>query len=112
MIVAGCVLAWTLLATDSSVLALSPSLEVSQYGHTSWTARDGFALGAVFAMAQTPDGYLWLGSEFGLFHFDGVRFVRWEPQSRRTAHQERLQPPLRTRRHSLDRHVRRSGQLA
>jgi ligand-binding sensor domain-containing protein len=23
-------------------------------------------------MAQTPDGYLWLGSEFGLFRFDGV----------------------------------------
>ena len=30
-------------------------------------------------MAQTPDGYLWLGSEFGLFHFDGVSFVRWQP---------------------------------
>ncbi|MBV8630058.1 MAG: hypothetical protein JOZ83_03985 [Silvibacterium sp.] len=30
-------------------------------------------------MAQTPDGYLWLGSEFGLYRFDGVRSVRWEP---------------------------------
>jgi ligand-binding sensor domain-containing protein len=49
------------------VLALDPSLDVSQYAHTSWTVRDGFSLGNVYAMAQTPDGYLWLGSEFGLF---------------------------------------------
>ena len=61
------------------VLALDPSLDVSQYAHTSWTVRDGFSLGNVYAMAQTPDGYLWLGSEFGLFRFDGVSFVRWQP---------------------------------
>ena len=48
-------------------LALDPSLDVSQYAHTAWNARDGFPVGAIFAMAQTPDGYLWLGSEFGLF---------------------------------------------
>ena len=30
-------------------------------------------------MAQTPDGYLWLGSEFGVFRFDGVRFIPWKP---------------------------------
>ena len=61
------------------LFALNPSLAISQYAHTSWTVRDGFSLGAVFAMAQTPDGYLWLGSEFGLFRFDGVSFVRWQP---------------------------------
>jgi signal transduction histidine kinase/ligand-binding sensor domain-containing protein len=60
-------------------LALDPSLEVSQYDHTAWTARDGFSVGAIFAMAQTPDGYLWLGSEFGLYRFDGVRPVPWQP---------------------------------
>src|SRR4030095_8430888 len=69
----------SLLFPSAPLLASEPSLEVSQYAHTAWTVRDGFSLGAVFAMAQTPDGYLWLGSEFGLFHFDGVRFVRWQP---------------------------------
>jgi signal transduction histidine kinase/ligand-binding sensor domain-containing protein len=73
------IMACMLLACHSRALALNPSLEISQYAHTSWTARDGYSLGAVFAMAQTPDGYLWLGSEFGLFRFDGVRFVRWQP---------------------------------
>ena len=67
-----------LLFASTPLLASEPSLEVSQYAHTSWTVRDGFSLGAVFAMAQTPDGYLWLGNGSGLFYFDGVRFVRWQ----------------------------------
>jgi hypothetical protein len=58
VVVPGLVLAWTILALHSRALALNPSLEVSQYEHTAWTVRDGFSLGAVFAMAQTPDGYL------------------------------------------------------
>jgi signal transduction histidine kinase/ligand-binding sensor domain-containing protein len=72
-------LALTLFHSHSTALALNPTLELSQYAHTSWTARDGYSLGAVFAMAQTPDGYLWLGGEFGLFRFDGVRFMPWQP---------------------------------
>jgi signal transduction histidine kinase/ligand-binding sensor domain-containing protein len=72
-------LATTLLGSSFTALALDPSLEISQYAHTSWTARDGYSLGAVFAMAQTPDGYLWLGAQFGLFRFDGVRFIPWQP---------------------------------
>src|ERR1700757_4283931 len=69
----------TLLLGPDPALALDPSLDISQYGHTAWTARDGFSVGTIFAMAQTPDGYLWLGSEFGLFRFDGVHDVPWQP---------------------------------
>ena len=69
----------SLLLGTAPVLALNPSLDVSQYGHTAWTARDGFSLGTIFAMAQTPDGYLWLGAEFGLFRFDGIHSVPWQP---------------------------------
>ena len=72
-------LAATLFGLHSPAFALNPSLEISQYAHTSWTVRDGYSLGSVFAMAQTPDGYLWLGSQFGLFRFDGVRFIPWQP---------------------------------
>lgn len=46
--------------------------------HTSWTARDG-APPEVLTMAQTTDGWLWLGGASGLFRFDGVRFERFEP---------------------------------
>ena len=68
-----------LLGGWTSAFALNPSLDISQYGHTSWKIREGFPAGTAFAMAQTPDGYLWLGTEFGLFRTDGVRFIRWQP---------------------------------
>ena len=59
--------------------ALNPALDVSQYAHTAWKIRDGFTRGAIRSIAQTPDGYLWLGTEFGLLRFDGVRNVPWQP---------------------------------
>lgn len=33
----------------------------------------------VVALAQTADGFLWIGTEFGLLRFDGVRFQPWAP---------------------------------
>ena len=68
-----------LLACCRCVFALDPSLEVSQYAHTVWTIRDGFFKGNIYAMAQTSDGYLWLGTEFGLLRFDGIRSTPWQP---------------------------------
>jgi signal transduction histidine kinase/ligand-binding sensor domain-containing protein len=41
--------------------------------HISWTRRDG-APGSVSSLAQTKDGYLWIGSSLGLYRFDGLRF--------------------------------------
>jgi ligand-binding sensor domain-containing protein len=73
------VLAGVVLACCPFAFALDPSLEVSQYAHTAWTARDGFSLGNIYTMAQTSDGYLWFGTESGLVRFDGVRRVPWQP---------------------------------
>ena len=67
------------LACCSFAFALDPALDISQYAHTAWKVRDGFAKGVIYAIAQTPDGYLWLGTEFGLLRFDGVRAVPWRP---------------------------------
>jgi len=47
--------------------------------HAGWTQEEGIALPAINALAQTTDGYLWLGTTAGLVRFDGMRFVRWEP---------------------------------
>lgn len=75
----GLLLASASFGAPLPVLALDPPLQISQYAHTSWTARDGALLGLVFAMAQTSDGYLWVGGSFGMFRFDGLRFVPWQP---------------------------------
>ena len=75
---AGAMLAGMLMA-GTCAFALSPALDVSQYAHTAWRIRDGFAKGSILSIAQTPDGYLWLGTAFGLYRFDGVRNVLWQP---------------------------------
>ena len=72
-------LASALLASSPQARAVDAPLQIAQYARTSWTARDGASLGLVFAMAQTPDGYLWVGGSFGLLRFDGHRFVPWQP---------------------------------
>jgi ligand-binding sensor domain-containing protein len=72
-------LAGMLLASSPCAFALNPSLDVSQYAHTAWKIREGLSKGVIYAIAQTPDGYLWLGTEFGLLRFDGVRNVPWQP---------------------------------
>jgi signal transduction histidine kinase/ligand-binding sensor domain-containing protein len=56
-------------------LALDPSLDISQYAHTARTFRNGFLSGAVYTIAQSADGYLWLGTQTGVYRFDGVRAV-------------------------------------
>ena len=44
-----------------------------QVGHDFWGFKDG-APESVFALAQTSDRFLWLGTATGLFCFDGTRF--------------------------------------
>ena len=78
-LVSGTVLAATLLAGHLSAFIVETSLDISQYAHTTCRVRDGFAKGTISSIAQTPDGYLWLGTDFGLLRFDGVRAVPWQP---------------------------------
>jgi ligand-binding sensor domain-containing protein/signal transduction histidine kinase len=75
----GIVLACIVLACCPCAFALNPALDTSQYAHTAWKVRDGFSQGSISAVAQTPDGYLWLGTQFGLLRFDGVKNVPWQP---------------------------------
>ncbi len=63
------------LLGSTPVLALDPSLDLSQYAHSAWFFRNGFLNGAVYAITQTPDGYLWLGTQSGVVRFDGARAV-------------------------------------
>jgi signal transduction histidine kinase/ligand-binding sensor domain-containing protein len=44
-----------------------------------WTADDGLPDSSVTDIAQTPDGYLWVGTYNGLARFDGMHFVTFDP---------------------------------
>lgn len=47
-----------------------------------WRSEDGLPQNSVNCLAQTPDGYLWIGTRSGgLARFDGARFVIFNPQS-------------------------------
>jgi len=91
---AGVLLAGLMLLCCPGAFALDPALDVSQYAHTAWRIRDGFTKGKIQSIAQTPDGYLWLGTELGLVRFDGVRAVPWQPPAGEQLPSDRIGPLL------------------
>ncbi|HLH36534.1 MAG TPA: two-component regulator propeller domain-containing protein [Alloacidobacterium sp.] len=48
---------------------------MSGYTRQLWQTQDGLPEGIVQAIAQTDDGYLWIGTSGGLVRFDGSRFT-------------------------------------
>jgi signal transduction histidine kinase/ligand-binding sensor domain-containing protein len=59
--------------------SLDRDRSINQFYYTFWSEKQG-APSQINALAQTKDGYLWIGSERGLFRFDGVRFEEYKPQ--------------------------------
>ena len=74
-------LRWIFLALTLPAVAsaqsggLDPQRPISQYLHDIWTIDQGLPQNGILAIAQGPDGYLWLGTEAGLVRFDGVSFT-------------------------------------
>jgi len=54
---------------------LDPGTPIRQFIHEGWQTAQGLPQDSVLSIAQTRDGYLWLGTEEGLVRFDGVRFT-------------------------------------
>jgi len=54
--------------------ALDPNRLPSQYIREQWTTEPRFPGGVVNGIAQTTDGYLWIGTDRGLIRFDGFNF--------------------------------------
>ena len=53
--------------------ALNPDKTLTQFSHSVWQTTEGLPQDTVRTLAQTPDGYLWLGTRAGLVRFDGLR---------------------------------------
>jgi signal transduction histidine kinase/ligand-binding sensor domain-containing protein len=64
-------LVWSVPARDVSSEPVPATIK--DYWHTAWRQRDG-APASIWAIAQTPDGWLWLATPSGLYRFDGVTF--------------------------------------
>jgi len=72
--------ALALACSASLAQALDPNRVMAQYMREHWGSEKGFTGGSVTALAQTPDGYLWIGTEKGLIRFDGFSFLNF-PQA-------------------------------
>ena len=62
-------------------LAVEPSTPLANYGRQSWAMESGLPQNTVQALAQTGDGFVWIGTEAGLVRFDGVSFAVFDRTS-------------------------------
>lgn len=92
IIASGLLLSWC-----QCVFGLDPALDVSQYAHTAWRIEEGFPPAQVESIAQNEDGYLWLGTDIGLFRFDGVRTVQWRAPDEHSLPDNHIRSLLATR---------------
>src|SRR3954469_16190216 len=70
---------WILAFLFLAAFAARASEFSEEYLTDVWTTDDGLPDSSVTAIAQTPDGYLWVGTYNGLVRFDGLRFVTFDP---------------------------------
>jgi ligand-binding sensor domain-containing protein/signal transduction histidine kinase len=70
-----------LLIICGTAHAVDSPRELSQFGHEVWLTENGLPQNTVHAIAQTRDGYIWIGTEEGLARFDGVKFTVFDKQN-------------------------------
>jgi ligand-binding sensor domain-containing protein/signal transduction histidine kinase len=71
----GLIHAIALLCLVNAAFGLDPTRRISQYVHDKWGEDKGFVGGRIYAIGQSADGYLWIGTERGLVRFDGSNFT-------------------------------------
>ncbi len=69
------ILILTLCFLPQTARALDPNRPLTQALLRIWQVQQGLPRAAILSIHQTHDGYLWLGTQVGLYRFDGVRFV-------------------------------------
>ena len=80
-VIAAASLCFALLGSASSLRALDPAKTLTQYAHDSWTTQTGLPQNSEWAVAETRDGYLWIGTQEGLVRFDGTRFTVFDREN-------------------------------
>jgi ligand-binding sensor domain-containing protein/signal transduction histidine kinase len=70
-----------MLTNGVAVMALDPDRGLREFGRQVWLSENGLPQNTVQAIAQTPDGYIWIGTQEGLARFDGVKFDNFDKQN-------------------------------
>lgn len=79
----GILLTAVLLATAPRLaMALEPTTPLRSLNRQAWGTENGLPQNTVQALAQTRDGYVWLGTEVGLVRFDGIGFTLFDKTSK------------------------------
>src|SRR5580700_10703639 len=65
---------WLVVFLAGTAYAIDPDRAMSQYVRERWGTEQGFPRGPVYAIGQSNDGYLWIGTQAGLVRFDGLNF--------------------------------------
>jgi signal transduction histidine kinase len=80
------VFAHFLLGFIFTATVAAQSINVGMTHHT-WGMEDGLPDQVIQAIAQTSDGYLWLGTPHGLVRFDGYKFITYGAEVAPTLHE-------------------------
>ncbi len=67
------------------------AVAATDYLMDGWGTENNLPSSTVTSLAQTPDGYLWVGTYDGLARFDGARFVTFDPANQPALSQPRVQ---------------------
>jgi signal transduction histidine kinase/ligand-binding sensor domain-containing protein len=78
-----------LLAPPGCRASLDPAKDIAQYVRQTWGPESALPP-SVQAIAQTADGYLWIGTEAGLARFDGVRFTIFNKKNTAALHSDQV----------------------
>lgn len=71
--------------------ALDPTATLPQLLHRQWHVDDGLPHASVRSLAQSPDGFLWVGTQSGLAHFDGIGFEVQDHRSQRIFENDQIE---------------------
>ena len=73
----GCWVTVVVLTICPALHALDPKTSLKDYRVSEWQMTEGLPYPSVAALAQSADGYLWIGTRAGLGRFDGVSFTTY-----------------------------------
>jgi ligand-binding sensor domain-containing protein/signal transduction histidine kinase len=83
-----------LILAPSAGLALDSRRPLRSYSLDAWSVDRGLPENSVFSIAQTADGYLWVGTTEGLARFDGLRFTVFDKANTPAIHHNQVQALL------------------